>query len=1070
MSDSVKSLGSYQYGIPSTQAEGAPRVNDQINSNPNPNAFGFANAQASKNLSNDLAQSANTFQNIADRQMALYNKTASDDAFNQFQTQIDNLTFGDPSNPGQKGLYQLRGKEALDAGPGAVQQIQKLRESIAAGMHNDVQRLAFNEASRHLMSATSRQIASHLDQQQQAWSDEVQKSALDSKSRSAGLQYNDDETLLHNMADANNIGKAAFKSKYGTDEGPEADAAGQAAQGVIVHSAIQGAIAQGDWTRAQAIFDKFGAVLPPNIAASLGQEVHKKVKAAGNDDYLDRLLGGTGANVGNSGLNGQNRPNNRAHLQGDLNVADQPSGQIIEPAAVQRATAIRDGLIKRGLDPETATAFAANALHESSANPNTGAGDMGASHGAFQWRDERAANLAKFTGKLDGSSLDQQLDFLVKELHGDESAAWAAIQSAHGVAAKASAISKYYERPKDTNGEQARRSATALQLAQQTGLKVAGGASTGSPADTGATSPGGSQQAPGGPQAPSQPHTPDGTPVQTVSTQQPAQPEQPKKDQAPADAFPDEEAATLQILRDTRGDPEQREALLAGLRQRLSIYKMATETDRTNLMKSLPNIQAALEDGKEDTVIPEAQIRHLLPPADAAAKLEELQASQQAGQAFKAIAWGTNEDIMAARARLVDGMGAGSQAGKKGAATGGVVPEGEKQEDQGSAAYKLRQAVLQKFDAKVAARDAALKADPASFVQGAPSVIAAAAAVDPHKPETMGAYFNAVSAVQTHLGIPESQQHLLTLKQAQAQAEKISKADPSTTDVGQQIDQMGKIYGDNWSKVYGDIVNMGKLPEAYKTLAMIGDPSVRNDFQRMLATAQEKGGTSKLREAISPDAKRDIEQNLDAQLDAFKKTAMVPGVVSNVDMVLNMKQSISDLAMFYTLQGQDGATAVRNAANGILGRYDFLGTWRVPKGTGGLVQAATENAIANLKPENLAPPPGSFHLRADVDTGRYDRDNSGDFKQKQGDMLALVRNKAVWVNNESDNGLVLFTQTRDGHMISVRNLDGSRVEVPFNSLYTQASQSGGNIRALSPEAMRTPANINNPAFGQVALP
>src|SRR6185503_8843930 len=197
----------------------------------------------------------------------------------------------------------------------------------------------------------------------------------------------------------------------------------------------------------------------------------------------------------------------------------------------------------------------------------------------------------------------------------------------------------------------------------------------------------------------------------------------------------------------------------------------------------------------------------------------------------------------------------------------------------------------------------------------------------------------------------------------------------------------------------------------------------------------------------------------------FRKTVMVPGVTGNVDVYLNMKQSVSDLALYYTLQGQDGATAVKNAANNILGRYDFLGTWRVPKGTGGLVQAATDNTIANLKPENLAPPPGSFHLRADVDTGRYDRDNTGDFKQKQADMLSLVRNHATWVNNESDNGLVLFTQTRDGHMIMVRNLDGSRVEVPFSSLYTQAAQSGGNIKALSPEAMNT-----QQSSGQVAIP
>ena len=92
-----------------------------------------------------------------------------------------------------------------------------------------------------------------------------------------------------------------------------------------------------------------------------------------------------------------------------------------------RAAAVRDGLVKRGIPLDSATAFAANALHESRANPFTGAGDAGASHGIFQWNGARlAAFRAANGGQLpEQTNLDKQLDFVVSELHGSESPRWA---------------------------------------------------------------------------------------------------------------------------------------------------------------------------------------------------------------------------------------------------------------------------------------------------------------------------------------------------------------------------------------------------------------------------------------------------------------------------------------------------------------------------------------------------------------------------------------------------------------------------------------------------------------------
>ena len=180
------------------------------------------------------------------------------------------------------------------------------------------------------------------------------------------------------------------------------------------------------------------------------------------------------------------------------------------------------------------------------------------------------------------------------------------------------------------------------------------------------------------------------------------------------------------------------------------------------------------------------------PPADEV--MENLTTAQQAGQAFKAVQWGTPDDIDAARQRLTAGMGPGSTQVKKGGEGGvGVEQPGE---EVGTEAYRIRQRILAKFDEKVAARNAALKADPAAFVGTAPTVAAAAQALnapnltDQQKSDATGAYFSAVAAAQTHLGVPDENQHLLSAQQASRIASKLNTADPSQVDVGKQIDQM----------------------------------------------------------------------------------------------------------------------------------------------------------------------------------------------------------------------------------------------------------------------------------------
>jgi hypothetical protein len=147
-------------------------------------------------------------------------------------------------------------------------------------------------------------------------------------------------------------------------------------------------------------------------------------------------------------------------------------GEAVDDATAARAKLVVEGLVARGMKPADAIGFAANAVQESAANPNTGAGDMGASHGLLQWRGDRLDGFVqKFGHTPEHGNLDEQLDYVIHELSGPEASAWKMIQAApDDPMARAAAISQHYERPKDTADEIARRSSIANQLASRFGV------------------------------------------------------------------------------------------------------------------------------------------------------------------------------------------------------------------------------------------------------------------------------------------------------------------------------------------------------------------------------------------------------------------------------------------------------------------------------------------------------------------------------------------------------------------------------------------------------------------------
>lgn len=125
------------------------------------------------------------------------------------------------------------------------------------------------------------------------------------------------------------------------------------------------------------------------------------------------------------------------------------------------ASYIRDGLVKRGMDPHLADGFVMNFKDESDFNASA-VGDNGNAFGLAQWNGPRMRALYAFADEKGVSAADPdlQMDFLMHELSTSESGSWGKIKGAKTAGEAGMLIVNHFERPSESH--RARRGAAYL--------------------------------------------------------------------------------------------------------------------------------------------------------------------------------------------------------------------------------------------------------------------------------------------------------------------------------------------------------------------------------------------------------------------------------------------------------------------------------------------------------------------------------------------------------------------------------------------------------------------------------
>jgi hypothetical protein len=467
----------------------------------------------------------------------------------------------------------------------------------------------------------------------------------------------------------------------------------------------------------------------------------------------------------------------------------------------------------------------------------------------------------------------------------------------------------------------------------------------------------------------------------------------------------DKQRAIRDVMAATEGDPDLRQASLSKLNQFYNQQDSMYAQDRAVLERDVKATNEALQFG-QTVAVPEERIRSLLPADDAERVIGTLQRSQMQGQLYNAVKMADPGQISEMRQDLMEGSGTLSEMIKR---TNPLASEAEQ--------FTNRQDALQAFEAAVKRRDEAIRADPARFSLQDPAVRTAMDKAT-RDPAQFGEYVAQTQAFQSRLGIPRSQQRVLTDDQRASMLTQITQADPVAAD--KYLIGLQRETGDAWGDVFGDLTRgTDGLPSDLIALGIMTDPAGRRSLVSALTQDREKPGT--VRGSLPDTAAKDIDTKIEDGMAEFASTFNVAAGGQALGSAL--VKSAKTLAYSFASQGMSESAATERAISAIAGQFDVMvstGEYnaRAPKGLGSTMADASNLTRARLTAEDLAPP----------------SDRQGLYSPEALSKIALQNAQGgAWVTSPSSDGWTLIgldgrtVFRRDGYPVSISYEDAARL-------------------------------------------
>lgn len=529
--------------------------------------------------------------------------------------------------------------------------------------------------------------------------------------------------------------------------------------------------------------------------------------------------------------------------------------------------------------------------------------------------------------------------------------------------------------------------------------------------------------------------------VQTISTRIAA-----NNGGAPLAALKDPQKMMTDAVEMTRGDPELQQHVMARVSSYIHEQESMGAQKRSALVNYATDLGVQFLDGNPaNAAIPEIDIRTTLPPDKAELLIADLRAKQTAGQVFKGISLATPETVAAMRADLETGQGVFSNMLKgKGTLLRGDTGDLDPKDTQDAADYRTRKGIAALLEQRLATRTAAMDKDIARYTMNEDPMVKALIPGKDATPQQWRDFATSMLASQARLGVREDKQALLTTDAADGMVKQFTHATPDKFDGRAQLVGLQKQFGDQWPKVFGQLVKQG-LPSEYRVLGMMDAPGQEGaaaQLQQAFVTEYGiKGGRAALKEGVDHTTRTTIEEQTNQQLAPFRAT-----VGNNVDgqrAYFDVSNAVEALTYSYVGAGKKASEAVKLAVNGVINsHYDVRDGYRIPKYIEGSpvssdnVVSAAEALQSNLKIEDVG----------DIGGGTVPGLTADDRRRSL--LAGAQANTARWLNNADDTGLVLTFLTTGGRYEPVRLANGARIEFKFSN----------------PPAIARPVQLNTPGF------
>ena len=230
------------------------------------------------------------------------------------------------------------------------------------------------------------------------------------------------------------------------------------------------------------------------------------------------------------------------------------------------------------------------------------------------------------------------------------------------------------------------------------------------------------------------------------------------------------------------------------------------------------------------------------------------------------------------------------------------------------------------------------------------------------------------------------------------------------------FDTMQQQYGDNYQRVYNDLVRYG-LPARFQIMSNITDPQMQSRLASAYNNPDQVGTQQKADKfwegALGGKGKDAPKQQIDSAIDSqdsaintYFSTLKASGARDSD--ISAYREVVKRLAYEGKMNGEDAKTAADNAMNALTGKYQYYEKARIPSDVATVVQRNAESYRANVSSDDLTIP---------------------SYASSPDNYIHSVKYAGQYITNIDETGLNIRDQS--GRL--VRGKDGNPVTIPFSA-------------------------------------